>query len=161
MTAWPGWSETHSLVLPIDDAPPTDTRDIDGRRFEPKDELHITLVGRRIGAELHRALGDRLDAATRPAFDALDWSHARTGEQVLIETRGRRDDGSEGVIATIVEHVDLPALPYFHRWLGGLLGRELPVPPAHVTLYTHGKREGIGIATRGQLRAFARRSIDG
>ena len=35
-----------------DDAPPGAPLDVDGRRFEPKDELHVTLVGPKLGAEL-------------------------------------------------------------------------------------------------------------
>lgn len=156
MTAWPGWSDDATLVLPLDDAPPAAPLDVGGRRFAPKAELHLTLVGRTLGAELRRVLGDRLDAATRPAFEALDWSPVRTGEHRLIEKPGRSDDGTHGIVASVIELVELPALGFYHRWLGELLGRQLPVPPAHVTLYTHGKAAGIGIPTAQRLRAWSR-----
>lgn len=160
MAAWPGWSDEDTLVLPLQDAPPTAPVEIDGRLFAPKDELHVTLVGARLGAELHRLLGPRREAATRPAFEALDWSLQRTGRGVLIEKHGRRDDRRDGPIAAVAEFVEVPALAHYYRWLGSLLGRELPVPPAHVTLYTHGRARGIGLPTLRALRALRRADID-
>lgn len=156
MTAWPGWTKDHTLILPLDDAPPAELLRIDGREFAPKDELHVTLVGRALGQELQRALGRRLDAATRPAFDALDWTHEPSGERLLIEKPGTTDDGERGTVASVIERVELPALDFYYRWLGDLLGRQLPVPPPHVTLYTWRKAKGIGIPTAGHLRAWSR-----
>lgn len=156
MTTWPGWSDENTLVLPLDDAPPTAALQLGGRAFAPKDELHVTLVGSALGAELRRVLGGRLEAATRPAFEALDWSYARTGERRLIEKTGRTDDGTRGTVASVIELVELPALAFYYRWLGDLLGRQLAVPPAHVTLYTHRKARGIGIPTLHSLRAWSR-----
>ena len=156
MTMWPGWSNENTLVLPLDDAPPGAPLDVDGRRFEPKDELHVTLVGPKLGAELQRVLGARLDAATRPAFDALDWSVERSGERLLVEKPGTTDDGARGTVASVIELVEILALDFYYRWLGDLLGRQLAVPPAHVTLYTHGKARGIGISAARHLRSWGR-----
>ena len=159
MTTWPGWSNDNTLVLPLDEAPPAKGFDLDGRHFDAKKELHVTLVGRALGAELRRALGDRLDIATRPAFEALDWTVARTGERRLIERTDTADDGKPGNVASVIEFVDLPALDWYYRWLGDLLGRQLAVPPAHVTLYTHRKAKGIGIPTARSLRAWSRGAV--
>ena len=160
MTAWPGWTETNTLILPLDDAPPTQPVTLDGRGFAPKDELHVTLVGTALGRELATTLGDRLESATRPAFESLDWHVERTGHGALIEKTGATDAGTRGPIASIVEFVDLPALVHWYRWLGELLGRELPVPPPHVTLYTHACAKGIGIPTPRALRTMLRASVD-
>lgn len=160
MTTWPGWSDANTLLLPLDDAPPPRTLDLGARRFDPKPELHVTLVGPRLGAELRALLGDALEAATRPAFEALDWSIARSGRAERVEHHGRRDDGRRGTIASIIEHVELPALAHYYRWLETLLGRQLPVPPPHVTLYTHGKARGIGIPTTRALRAWSKGPVD-
>lgn len=159
MTTWPGWSDQNTLVLPVDDAPPGAPLSLDGREFAPKGELHVTLVGRALGAELRAVLGDRLDIATRPAFEALDWSLQRTGRRVLVEKPGRTDEGERGTVASVIELVEMPALAFYYRWLGDLLGRELAVPPAHMTLYTHRKAEGIGIPSLRSLRAWSRREI--
>lgn len=160
MHAWPGWSERHTLVLAMHEAPPRAAVELDGRRFLPKDELHVTLVGGALGRELQAALGDRRDAATRPAFEALDWTPRRTGEGAWIEKPGLRDDGRRGKVASIIEFVELPAMAHFHRWLGLLLGRQLPVPPPHLTLYTCGCAKGIGIPTHAALRAWQRGRVD-
>lgn len=156
MTPFPGWSARDTLVLALDDAPPAAPIELDGRRFEPKRELHVTLVGRALGAELRRVFGDRLDAATRPAFEALDWRLHRTGRGALIERGGPRP------AAAVIEHVELPAMAHWHGWLGTLLGRQLPVPPPHVTLYTQGDAGGIGIGipTMRALQAMRRHVID-
>ncbi|GAB6195604.1 hypothetical protein [Lysobacter xanthus] len=161
MTQWPGWSDQNTLVLPLEDVPPSSPLEHGGQRLEPKGELHVTLVGAALGEELRRALGDRLDEATRPAFEALDWSYVRSGERLLIEKPGTTDDGGRGTVASVVELVDLPALDFFYRWLGELLGRQLPVPPAHVTLYTRNKAKGIAIPTARQLRAWSRGPVPG
>lgn len=159
MTTWPGWSKDNTLVLALDDAAPDAPLDIDGRAFAPKEELHITLVGRELGAELRDVLGDRLESATRPAFEALDWSHARTGRRLLVERPDTTDEGGPGLVASVIELVELPALDFYYRWLGELLGRQLAVPPPHITLYTHRKAKGIGIPTRQSLRAWSRREV--
>lgn len=160
MHAWPGWTIDRTLLLPLDRAAPRAPVELDGRSFAPKDELHVTLVGRRLGMELAARLGARLEAATRPAFEALDWRPASTGEFALIEKTGRTDAGGRGRIASIIEFVELPALPHWYRWLGGLLGRELALPPAHVTLYVHGCARGIGIASPRALRTMRRGRVD-
>ncbi len=46
-----------------------------------------------------------------------------------------------------------------HRELGRLLGRELPVPPPHVTLYTRGAAHGIGVASETALRTLTVREV--
>jgi hypothetical protein len=42
----------------------------------------------------------------------------------------------------------------FHAALGALLGRALPVPPPHVTLYVHGDAEGIGVPDAASLERY-------
>jgi hypothetical protein len=159
MTTWPGWSDENTLVLPVEASPPAAPLKLDGRDFRPKDELHVTLVGRALGEELRHVLGDRRDAATRPAFEALDWSFQRSGRGLLIEKPGSAGDGGRVAKATVIEPIELPALDFYYRWLGGLLGRELPVPPAHITVYTLDGARGIGIPTVRSLRAWSRREV--
>lgn len=161
---WPGWSEERTLVLPIPPevwAPPLAPIELDGREFAPKDELHLTVVGRELGRQVHETLGERFrDTAVRAAFEAQPWRMSRTGEclrigkQVPSNLTGRTHE-----VGSIIELVTLPAMARFYRALGDLLGRKLPVPPPHVTLYVHGSEEGIGIPTKAKLRAWTRRSV--
>jgi hypothetical protein len=159
MTTWPGWSDDNTLVLPVDAAPPASPLTLDGRDFQPKGELHVTLVGRALGEELRHVLGERREVATRPAFEALDWSFERSGVGLLIEKSGSAGDQGRVAGATVIEPVELPALDFYYHWLGGLLGRELAVPPAHITLYTLDGARGIGIPTVRSLRAWSRGEV--
>lgn len=151
----------HALVLPIPPAhwpPPRTAVGIDDVRLEPKAELHVTLVGRALGAELHAAFGDRATALVAAARDAHDWDFERRGDWLLLR-KPVTDKGRATIAHALIERVDLPALAPFHRALGRLLGRQLPLPPAHVTLYTAGHARGIGVSSPARLRAFTVRRI--
>lgn len=160
---WPGWSDERTLVLPIPVdawAPPHAPIAIDGIEFEPKDELHLTLVGRALGRQIHATLGERFRTCTvRAAFEAQDWRFERTGELLRLRKTVRYTSGEERVAHALVERVRMPAMARFHHALGDLLGRRLPVPPPHVTLYTQGRMDGIGIPSPSKLRAWTVRPV--
>ena len=160
---WPGWTAERTLVLPIDAdtwPPPFAPIELDGIAFRPKDELHVTLVGKALGRQLHDTLGERFrTCAVRAAFDALDWRMRRTGELRRLEKTVRLKSGEARTVGAIIELVEMPALAKFHRALGDLLGRRLPVPPAHVTLYTHNRDDGIGVPGPAKLRAWTVRRV--
>lgn len=145
-----------TLVLPLGPecwAPPAHGVTLDGIRLEPKDELHVTLVGGRLGAELRCTLGaERAAREVESAFARFDWSFSRTGRRLLLRRRFR-DGGRQALAHSVIECIELPAMAPFHRVLGQRLGRELPVPPAHVTLYVAGRPQGIGVPDRRRLRA--------
>lgn len=161
--AWPGWSSEQTIVLPIEPdvwAPPFAPIELDGLEFEPKTELHMTLVGKALGRQVHETLGERFrTCAVRAAFDSLDWRFERTGELRRLQKTVRMKSGDSRTVGSIIEMVTMPALPKFYRALGDLLGRKLPVPPAHVTLYTYGREDGIGVPSMGKLRAWTMRRV--
>ena len=159
---WPGWSAARTLVLPVPVAawaPPVASVTLDGVAFEPKRELHVTLLGGALGSELHAALGERaLQRATRAAFQVQDWSFTRPGRWLLL--RKVADGRSNPKVShSVIECVDMPAMARFYAGLEDLLGRELALPPPHVTLFTAGKAEGIGVASLQQLRAYVVREL--
>ncbi|MBW3550757.1 MAG: hypothetical protein KY442_08010 [Proteobacteria bacterium] len=163
-TPWPGWSSQKTLVLPLSPdrwSPPTDAVEIDGLHFAPKRELHVTLVGRRIGQALHAGLGERRvrSKAVREAFCALDWRFTRTHELHRLQKREQMGHGAGRCIGSIVELIEMPALAVFYRTIGELLGREVPVPPAHVTLYTAGRAKGVGVPDTATLRRLSQREL--
>ena len=151
---WPGWTKQRTLLLPIPRAawpPPEGPVTIDGVTLRPKRELHVTLVGNALGRALAGTDG------VREAFEALDWTWRRTGRRSLLrappKVRGAPDRHA------VVEHVAMPAMGRFHAALGDLLGRPLPVPPPHVTLFVAGTPKGIGLPdpatlARREVRAF-------
>lgn len=151
-----------SDILPIPPSrwpPPRTAIELDGLRLDPKPELHLTLVGRALSAELQATFGDRAEALVEAARDALDWRFERTGHLRLLRKPLSGDDGHTLLAHSLVELVHLPAMAPFHRALGHLLGRQLPLPPPHVTLYTAGRAQGIGVSSPARLRAFTLRRI--
>ncbi|RZA32658.1 MAG: hypothetical protein EOP92_24910 [Lysobacteraceae bacterium] len=159
---WPGWSAERTLVLPVPEAawaPPRGGVTLDGVAFEPKRELHVTLASGALGRELHVAMrGRALERATRAAFEAQDWSFTRAGRWLLLR-KPAGDARRPGAVHSIIECIDMPALAPFHATLGNLLGRELALPPPHVTLFTARKAEGLGVASARQLRAYLLREV--
>jgi hypothetical protein len=153
------------LLLPVPAAawaPPSDPLRLrEGIELAPKPELHVTLVGTRLAGELRRVLGEAVrDAALDAATAQLDWRLWRSGRLLLLRKRDR--DGARGRMRlrhALVEPVDLPAMTPLHRALGRLLGRQLPLPPPHVTLYVAGDRRGIGLPSRSMLRACRLREV--
>lgn len=160
---WPGWSDERTLVLPIPAdawAPPHTPISLDGIEFEPKDELHVSLVGRALGRQIHDTLGERFrTCAVRAAFEAQDWRFDRTGELLRLRKIARYRSGEERVSHAVIERVRMPAMARFHHALGDLLGRKLPVPPPHVTLYARGRLRGIGVPSPAKLRAWTVRAV--
>jgi hypothetical protein len=160
---WPVPGAGDSLVLPIPPgewAPPREGVEVDGIAFAPKPELHLTLVGGQLGRELRAAFAESwLAAAVTAALDAQEWRFTRTGRHWLLR-KPFVAQGKRKTAHSIVEHVELPAMAPFHRELGRLLGRQLPVPPPHVTLYVAGRKQGIGVATIAQWRAYRMRELE-
>ena len=152
-----------SLVLPIaseDWTPPQHGAEIDGIAFTPKPELHITVIGNRLGRELREAFAAPwLRMMVSTAFAKHDWRFTRSRRHCLLR-KPFVEHGHLRVAHSVIERVDLPAMAPFHRELGRLLGRQLPVPPPHVTLYVAGRAEGIGVGTRGKLRGYRVREIE-
>jgi hypothetical protein len=155
----PHWSNAGTLLLAIAPEawpPPSRGARMDGIDFAPKTELHVTIVGRALGAELRTAIA--ADPGLATAIDAtlasLDWSWTRDRAWWLLRKR-------EGATqkASIVETVALPAMQRFHARLGQLLGRTLPVPPPHVTLYVAGGPEGIGVPDDATWRRYVVRAV--
>jgi hypothetical protein len=132
-------------------APPAAALAIDDAVFAPKLELHVTIVGRALGAEVLAAIGaGRIAApALRAAFAAQRWRLRRSG----LCLRLRKPAPAQG-IESVIEPVALPAMARFHAWLGRALGRGLPVPPPHVTLYVRGDPEGIGVPDAASLARY-------
>jgi hypothetical protein len=152
----PAWTRQGTLLLPIDPGcwpPPAHGLRLDGLDFAAKRELHVTLVGRALGEELQARMagGPDLCAAITAAAHALDWRLARPGRYCLLRKQTAH---------SIIERVELPAMAVFRQRLGDLMARTLPVPPPHVTLYTCGDDDGIGVPSGEALCALAVREVE-
>jgi len=149
-TPWPGLTARRTLVLPVprrEWALPSDARIIDGMAFVPKRELHITVAGREAVATVERVHGKAcVEAVLREAFAVCDWRYRRTHRYLRL----RRPQPPAPDAGSIIEPLDLPGLAEFYRALAAA-GCDLPVPPAHVTLWTHARPRGIGVADEAAL----------
>lgn len=160
-------SAPHTLLLPIDPdewpAPASGIR-VDDITFAPKTELHVTLIGSHLGRELHATfdpifLCKRMDRA----FAAQDWQFVRSGRFLQLTKRVHGGDvttANTPMRVSIIELIELPAMQSFHQALGQLLGRQLPVPPPHVTLYTSDSPQGIGVSRPSRLRVLTARKLE-
>jgi hypothetical protein len=162
---FPGFGPDGTLVLPLPRAvwrPPAAAVILDGCAFEPKRELHVTLVGTALGARLAAAFADGVLAIADVArdFDALDWGFARSGAYRLLAKDKRRGPGAPRHARSIVELVRLPAMTRFHRRLAARLGVATVVPPPHVTLWVHGDPAGIGVPSEAELERLTVRTVD-
>ena len=161
---WPGWTPQKTLVLPIPPErwpPPSAPVTVDGITFQPKRELHVTLIGRGLGQSLHGEPGRRgfRVQSVREAFGRLDWDFSRRGQYLRLEKRELAGRGRGRAIGAIIERIELPALAPFYDALADLLGRKLAIPPPHVTLYTAGRSQGIAVPDVPTLQRLAVREV--
>jgi hypothetical protein len=158
---WPGLAPTGALILPIPVqvwAPPASPVRLDGLRFAPKSELHVTLLGR---DKLRRLYGESrlgrraVRGVLRAAFETIDWSFARGGRRLRLQKL--RKGGAR--IGSVVELIDQPGRAAFVDRVRAQTGVDVPVGPAHVTLYTSGDARGIGVPDEAALREFTLREV--
>lgn len=109
-----------------------------GKLFQPKSELHITIISE--DAEIIRRHlknhPEDIDEIDDAVFSS-DWSFYKKNEFYYVE--------EEPDVETIIQMVEVPMLHYFLKDISGLAGHGFVVPPTHVTLYTRGTEEGIGL----------------
>lgn len=159
-----------SLLLPV----PRDVAGLDdhqvrfqGKVFDPKAELHVTVVGKSIGRQLLAAeatepgVGERL----RQEVQQIDWSYRLTDEFYHVaEDRPRGGAGQATLYIpaeSIIQMVELPGLAAFYRRLNDWLPADpLPEPPAHITLYTYAWPVGIGLANADEFASLVTGPVD-
>jgi hypothetical protein len=134
-----------SLVFPVKLDLPACLQ-LGGRDWFRKSEFHVTTF----------TPGDLADA-----FDVAGTALLHAGEQCRDElTRGRsiRFDGriarvhAEDGRQTLIAFCGVGGLEDVYRQLSAVVGRTLPVPPTHVTLYTaQPGMKGIGLSTAAQV----------
>jgi len=155
----PHWTRAGTLLMAVprrEWPPPTRALRLDALSLRPKRELHLTIVGRALGADIADAAA--ADSDLRRAVDRavrdLDWRWTRLRTWQLL---AKNDDGA--MRHALIELVELPAMADFHARLGALLDRALPVPPPHVTLWTAGDARGIGVPDPDTLERLTLREV--
>ena len=158
---WPGFNDNDTVLIDMSNEPfylPNAAFYINGQHFVRKDELHVTLLG----SELGRALRDRQATESdtedniKAIFEAIDWSYRQSGpiHQLSRQQGDVRQD-------SFIMLIDMPGMKVFYDALieKGYIEKDIPLPPAHVTLYTYNIPPGIGVSSRDVLEALSVRSL--
>jgi hypothetical protein len=123
-----------------------------GRIYQPKSELHITVVGQ--DAEMLRK---HLESHPRHADDIDDlvlsanWACNKLDEFYhVVQAPG---------VENIIQMVEMPGLRQFYRDLSRLVGQGFLVPPIHVTLYMLGADREIRLPNQQSFRDLVQTRI--
>ncbi|MBT8134808.1 MAG: hypothetical protein KJO03_09875 [Gammaproteobacteria bacterium] len=132
---------------------------IDGIYFTAKEELHVTLVGEKVGTILQNKIRQNSTSSEvlEHAFDDIDWSFNRSGPIHILSRFNKKRILQKSVIMLI----DMPGVTKFYQRLKslGLISGKTPVPPAHVTLYTYNCSLGIGVPSNKVLASLSDKSF--
>ena len=113
--------------------------------YQPKSELHITLLSKAAAAAVRDWAGD--DPTRREKLQDLIAQTDFSFMPLRCFYHARRDGDQ-----TLIQLVHMPTLRGFYHQLSTLVGSRLSVPPAHITLYTSGNPMGIGIASYQEFK---------
>jgi hypothetical protein len=145
------------LVLHLDmadfDLQPTQV-DFRGKSFQPKDELHITILSRRAASAVQDHLEENPGDSPQihRLIEQTDWSYRQEDHFFhVVEEPG---------VESIIQLVQVLALQSFFQELSRIIAQDLEPPPAHVTLYTFGDPKGIGIPTQADFEQLVVEEID-
>ena len=164
---WPGFNEKGSLIIPLEwsEVPfPQRPINVEGERFEPKDELHVTVIGKKPGhVILEKILPDpRIESTLRQNFEEIDWS-LNLGDMVHLLSRETVNSAESALDLeeTIVLPLQVSGMAAFYECLKshGLLPGNTLTPPPHITLYTRNCPGGIGVPDEATLIRLTRRTI--
>lgn len=120
--------------------------------FQPKQELHITIISQDAGMLLKRLENYPEDAAAIQDLVVSDsWEYRKLPEWYYVAEAPDKE--------TIIQMVELPGLHAFLRELSKLVGQSMTIPPTHVTLYTRGTERGISIPDQAAFKDLVRASL--
>lgn len=158
---WPGFNDEGTVLITLSPGTfcfSTNSVEIDGEYFEPKEELHVTLIGTKLGSfMLDQISHDRaIEAMLKQTYEDIDWSFEQTGPvHILSRTKGGVKQKS------IILLIDMPGIKLLYDRLKtlGLIDLKTPVPPAHITLYTQNCAHGIGVPSDEALNELSSKTF--
>ena len=159
---WPGFNEQQTVIIPLGKSS-FDVSDhpviVQGEQFKPKDELHITLIGKTLGRLLLEKIAHcpEIEMQLEQAFQNIDWSTKQTGpSHILARTKEKMGNDGVAILETqksIILQLGMPGMEAFYDYLKSqdLINSAYPAPPPHVTLYTWNCPSGIGVSSAEML----------
>ncbi|MFA6272683.1 MAG: hypothetical protein WC693_06370 [Patescibacteria group bacterium] len=163
-----GFTKSRTLLIPLrkeDFGLSEEKIRFRGKIFDPKKELHITVVGRKLGQALEKAIEANpglnitlMHTVEEATWHKQDWTYKKKDEMYHV-SKDREEVNPQGEVKvihaeSIILMVEAPGVDKFYKELSGLLGKYLEVPPVHVTLYTHGDTVGIGLSNQASFEEF-------
>lgn len=159
---WPGFNEKKTVINPLRRSS-FDVSDhpviVQGEQFKPKDELHITLVGKRRGGLLQEKIATypEIEMQLEQVFQSIDGSFKMIGP-VRILARNKKKANRQGTLIAVTQksiilQLTMPGMATFYNYLRSqsFIDSAYPGPPPHVTLYTRNCPSGIGVSSVGML----------
>lgn len=131
-----------------------------GKRFQPKDEVHITIIGTDLGERLKEAMArdPSIEPQLRQVIDNRDWSYQLQDRWYHVAQEAE-DDDEDGREESVIRMADVAGVADFYERLSQMLATELEVPPTHVTLYTYNNVHGIGVANQAEFNELVMREV--
>ena len=164
---WPGLTSSNTLIIRADKSEfgirPTPIEYSD-RTFIPKQEAHITVFGSDLGTHLLQQFTNNpfAEQQVRQAFETTDWSYTKTHDLRHLVRENSELTGIDKTEESIIMRLEMDGMAEFYTKLKmlGLIDKDQPVPPPHVTLYTRNCDLGIGVHSESELIKLACEHID-
>lgn len=124
-----------------------------GKVFQPKSELHITIVSQDAAERVRQYLESHPDDAHefQDLISSTNWSYLKKQEFYYVE--------EEPGVETLIQMVEVPSLNAFFSSLSSIVGKGFILPPTHVTLYTRGTEKGIGLPNQETFQERAKAAV--
>lgn len=124
-----------------------------GKTFNPKEELHITILSNEAAEILKEHLQEK------PEDIELVQGYVNHAGWVYKKEDCFYHVVQEPGVETIIQMVCVQGAESFYESLSGIVGHELPFPPTHVTLYMIGTEKGIGLPTQEVFDELVREEV--
>ena len=164
---WPGLTCYNTLIIRIDKSEfgiQSKPIEYSGKAFIPKQEAHITVFGSDLGTHLlqqftHNPLAEQ---QVKQAFESTDWRYTKTHDRRHLARENTALTGIDKTEESIIMRVKMDGMAEFYSKLKalGLIHKNQPVPPPHVTLYTRNCDLGIGVHSETELIKLTSEHID-
>lgn len=164
---WPGLTGDNTLIISVDkqafgiNEEPLQYND---KTFVPKSEAHITIFGSEVGTSLLQQFiqNPGLEQKVHQAFESTDWSYHKTSDLHHLARTKSIPGTNKLTEETIIMLIKMDGMAKFYRKLKdlGVIDKNHPVPPPHVTLYTRNIDRGIGVDSDDELAVLSCGRVD-
>jgi len=164
---WPGLTSLNTLIIRVDKCDfgiKSTPIEYSGRTFFPKREAHITVLGSDLGTHLQQQFTNNrlVEQQVKQAFESTDWCYTKTHDLRHLVRQNNDRPGLEKTEESIIMRLEMGGMAVFYTKLKrlGLIHKDHPVPPPHVTLYTRNCDLGIGLHSETELIKLTSEHID-